>query len=216
VDQLNKDLIRLSNLLMSLIPFDPRSSKPKSTSLPVKVDQLIKLKDSNQVAVITAIGGGAAAAGQDLRIVNWRILRSRSKSQASGILRTTFEKEWGIRYEIYEPNPRMTYLGPTPSKGDDVGKRVKARMQRQGKYDPVTGNILYKGNPVHESGCDMGHLVDAVTWWNSNGYLTFPQSPEVLRFMNDPDNYELEPSGPNRAKGAALGGSGVTYRPPVG
>jgi len=62
----------------------------------------------------------------------------------------------------------------------------------------------------------MGHIVDAVVWWNSNGRLTYPQSPTVLAFMNDPDNYELEPSGANRARGAALGARGVRYLPPVG
>jgi hypothetical protein len=58
----------------------------------------------------------------------------------------------------------------------------------------------------------MGHVIDAVTWWNSNGRLKGPQSPEALRFMNDPDNYEFEPSAENRLRGARLG---VRYLPPV-
>jgi hypothetical protein len=61
----------------------------------------------------------------------------------------------------------------------------------------------------------MGHLVDAVTWWNSNGRTTGPQSSIVLQFMTDPDNYEFEPSGPNQARGRAMSARGVRYLPPI-
>jgi hypothetical protein len=61
----------------------------------------------------------------------------------------------------------------------------------------------------------MGHVIDAVTWWNSNGRLTGAQSSAVLSFMNNPINYELEPSSANRARGASLAGRGITYQPPA-
>jgi hypothetical protein len=51
----------------------------------------------------------------------------------------------------------------------------------------------------------MGHVIDAVTWWNTNGRFTGPQSPEVEDFMTDPINYEIEPAGPNSLRGARLG-----------
>jgi hypothetical protein len=234
VDQLNNDLLRLSNLLESLIPFDPRSAAPTATDLPVRVDHLIKLKQNNQVAVVTSIsdqtmGARSQAAGQVHQMINWRVLRQRGRSASGGVRTVDFARDWGRLYDRYVENPRELYLGPTPGRSGQIGQQVKQRMERQGKYDPGTGMVRYgrdaRGRPlppdraarsVHEDSCDMGHLVDAVTWWNSNGRLTFPQSPEVLRFMNDPNNYELEPSGPNRARGAALGASGIIYRPPVG
>jgi hypothetical protein len=237
VDQLNAELITLSNLLVSLVPYDPRVTAAvaaASVSLPVGVDTLIKLKTGNQIAVVVGIvnetiGAGSAAAGQVYQIVRWRILRPRGRSAAGGTRAVDFVRDWGRLYEAYVNDPRDLYLGATPEKSGPVGTAVKRRMHTQGKYDPATGLVLYSrdvrgrallpGQPaqsVHENNCDMGHIVDAVVWWNSNGRLTFPQSPEVLRFMSDPDNYELEPSGPNRARGAALGAGGVTYRPPVG
>lgn len=52
-----------------------------------------------------------------------------------------------------------------------------------------------------------------MTWWNSNGRFTGPQSAEVQKFMTDPDNYEIEPSGPNSLRGALLGGRGARHLP---
>jgi hypothetical protein len=63
--------------------------------------------------------------------------------------------------------------------------------------------------------CDMSHVIDAVTWWNSNGKLTGAQSPTVLAFMNNPLNYELEPSSSNRSRGAQLAADSVNYEAPV-
>jgi len=36
---------------------------------------------------------------------------------------------------------------------------------------------------------------------------------EVRQFMTDPNNYEIEPSGPNSLRGALLGGRGGRYLP---
>ena len=113
----------------------------------------------------------------------------------------------------------MLYLGSTPSRDSRVGQQVKARMQREGKFRVHNGveQILYSidGQWWNIQHCDMGHIIDAVAWWNSNGRLTGARSSAVISFMNDPDNYELEPSGPNQARGTALAARGVRYLPPV-
>jgi hypothetical protein len=58
----------------------------------------------------------------------------------------------------------------------------------------------------------MGHVQAAVDYWNAEGRYYGPRSPEVRAFMNDPDNYWLEPSWINRSKGAQMG---RTYQPPA-
>ena len=159
-------------------------------------------------------------------MINWNILRPRGKSASSGASTASFKSGWGSQYELYTANPRQLYMGPNPERDGDVANEVRRRMQRQGKYNPATGIVLYnrdaRGQPlnpgqpaqqVHESQCDMGHLIDAVAWWNSNGRLTYPQSPEVLKFMNNPNNYELEPSVVNQLRGAEIG---ARYLPPIG
>jgi Domain of unknown function (DUF4157) len=230
VDQLNRNLISLSALLASLIPHDPRSSAPTTIgSLPVRVGvSLIKIRSSNQIAVVDSLLNYQVNGVSD-QLVRWRILSPRGKSPATGVRLTTFVAEWNREYSEYIEDPRQLYLGATPDKSGDVGSQVKERMAAQGKYNPITRMVTYNrdarggplsagatGTEVHEQYCDMGHLIDAVVWWNSNGRLTFPQSPAVRAFMTNSRNYELEPSGPNRARGAALGGSGVRYLPPVG
>jgi hypothetical protein len=63
--------------------------------------------------------------------------------------------------------------------------------------------------------CDMGHIIDAVTWWNAHGRLTGARSPEVDAFMGDPDNYEFEPRVVNQARGRELAARGVRYLAPA-
>ena len=62
-------------------------------------------------------------------------------------------------------------------------------MKTEGKYRPNNGGeILYNrdanGRPlpagqggrwVNVKDCDMGHIIDAVAWWNTNGRLTGPR-----------------------------------------
>lgn len=62
--------------------------------------------------------------------------------------------------------------------------------------------------PIHKT--DMGHINAAVDYWNSTGRYYGPRSPEVRLFMNDPNNYILEPSSINRSNGASMG---KTYLP---
>ncbi|GAB3635236.1 hypothetical protein GCM10027422_08260 [Hymenobacter arcticus] len=64
--------------------------------------------------------------------------------------------------------------------------------------------------PVKET--DMGHLHDAVQWWNAEGRKHGAKSPEIRKWMLDPDNYELEPSSINRSRGGKLK---ERYLPPL-
>ncbi len=211
-----------------------------SVALPAAVapGKLIKLVRQNQIARIDRIAmsqavppGQSTASPQAYQLINYSILRPRSPSQpaSAGLYSVAFMRDWGSAYREYVDDPRELYLGPTPRKGDATGAAVKTRMAAQGRYDPATRTVLYgrnlQGQPlaagtapnrVSEDNCDMGHLVDAVTWWNSNGRLTFPQSPTVLAFMTAERNYELEPSGPNQLRGAQLAARGIRYLPPVG
>ncbi|ECE6155107.1 hypothetical protein DPK65_23605 [Salmonella enterica subsp. enterica] len=49
----------------------------------------------------------------------------------------------------------------------------------------------------------MSHLEDAVTYWNRRGGYFGPKSKEVLNWMKDSDNYELEYYGTNRPRGGS-------------
>ena len=108
----------------------------------------------------------------------------------------------------------LSALGATPSdKSGSVGKKVKSRMQKEGRYDPKTESVLEGGKWIPTSACDMSHVVDAVLWWNTNGRFTGAQSGAVKAFMNDPNNYILESSG---AKLPHCGGVSIDREPDEG
>jgi YD repeat-containing protein len=110
---------------------------------------------------------------------------------------------------------RLKYMGGTPSKYSRVGKAVVARMRANG--DIVGEGAYLKGNPNNlmlknadgtftriDETVDMAHIEDAVTWWNEKGRMFGARSPEVKAFMNNPDNYVLQPRSINRSEGARL------------
>lgn len=107
-----------------------------------------------------------------------------------------------------QKSKRTEYLGRTPGKASATGKAVVKRMESEGKVQPDSlGAKQVRGpdgkwHPIQET--DMGHLHDAVNWWNAEGRKHGPKSPEVRKWMLDPDNYELEPSSINRSRGAKL------------
>ncbi|WP_081965492.1 GH-E family nuclease [Porphyromonas macacae] len=51
----------------------------------------------------------------------------------------------------------------------------------------------------------MGHIHDAVTYWNETGRYLGVKSKEVRKWMLDSDNYILEYFSTNRSKGAKSG-----------
>lgn len=230
VDALNKAMEDLVPLLAPLVPIVfPATAPPAAGTLPtwVKPFALVKLQKRRQVARVLSID-----TTKPLTMVKYQVLRERTKpsdpyvnpdSGATGAPETISVNGVNLDWAAYQADPRNFYMGPTPGIGDKVGKQVVARMQSEGK---IVGNqVRYardaRGNPLPPgryvlyplSECDMGHVIDTVTWWNTNGRFTGPQSPEVQKFMDDPDNYEIEPSGPNRLRGALLGGRGGTYLP---
>jgi hypothetical protein len=108
---------------------------------------------------------------------------------------------------------RQQYLGRTPGKGSRTGREVIARMETEGNLrmtadgsvevryiDPLTKTESW--HPINTT--DMGHLTDAVKYWNETGRFLGPKHPEVRKWMLDPANYELQPSSINRSNGAKL------------
>jgi len=49
----------------------------------------------------------------------------------------------------------------------------------------------------------MGHIIDAVEWWNQTGRKHGAKSKEVREWMLAPSNYRLEYFRYNRAEGGA-------------
>lgn len=155
--------------------------------------------------------------------MKYRIVSPRGHVTDEGHLRSYFISNWRKEFYKYKAEARIYYMGDTPGKDSLTCIKVKKRMERQGKYRPDTHEVLYmrdpSGDPVAsgtwypESVCVMGHIIDAVTWWNSNDRFTGQRSATVLKFMEDADNYELEPSGPNSARGAKIKDH---YRHPTG
>ena len=112
------------------------------------------------------------------------------------------------------PN-RERYMGGTPGKDSTVGREVQERMRREGtlRGNGDSAEVLGPDNkwyPINQT--DMGHIESAVSYWNREGRYYGPQSPEVKRFMNDANNYRLEPSSINRCNGATCG---MVYSPPA-
>ena len=233
IDALNADLQKLSGFLTVLMPLDPRATAAATAAAgPSRAPpgMMIKLAKENSIAIVISVG--PRSSGPEI-FVQYRRLRPRGKpfnAEATNVI--FFNKDWGSQFSEWKSDPRDFYMGPTPNKRNSAGRGVialvKARMQMQGRYDPLKAVVRYnrtaQGKPLApgaavtehpEAGCDLGHLADAVAYWNSNGRLTFPQSPQILQFMVNPDNYELEPSGPNQARGAQLAGQGIRYLPPV-
>ena len=63
------------------------------------------------------------------------------------------------------------------------------------------------------SECDLSHHpMDAVTYWNTTGYLFGPRAREVRAWMSNIDNYIFEPASINRSRGAR---HGENYRLPT-
>ncbi|MDM0047943.1 hypothetical protein [Variovorax sp. J22R115] len=132
----------------------------------------------------------------------------------------------GQDFELTVLDARYVFLGANPSldtfEGRQLFLKVAKKMQKQNKLRFADAResihsvvILHGGGQYQLDQCHLSHIVDAQAWWNANGRVTAPRSSVVREFMNDPDNYELEPAGPNLSRGGALSGPETRYRPPV-
>ncbi|MBS7566736.1 DUF4280 domain-containing protein [Mucilaginibacter sp. Bleaf8] len=114
---------------------------------------------------------------------------------------------------IKEISKRLKYLGRTPGKASKTGLEVFERMKKSGLAREVTDDF---GNVVKEfydadnkiwrniKEADMGHIHDAVSWWNSTGRYYGAKSKEVREWMLDSKNYIYEYYKTNRSRGAQL------------
>jgi len=113
------------------------------------------------------------------------------------------------------PSKRLEYMGKTPGKASRTGREVIERMKQEGRIIEAQDGGLHlvdqSGKTVPLTATDMGHLEDAVKWWNREGYKYGPKADPVRQWMRDPKNYEIQPSSINRSKGAQLPDR---YRPP--
>jgi hypothetical protein len=116
---------------------------------------------------------------------------------------------------------RLMYLGKTPGKASRTGREVFERMMKE---VPPTAKVLPNGKKMFKEAsdgkwydiakADMGHINDAVTWWNKTGRKYGAKSKEVRKWMLDSKNYMYEYYKVNRSKGAILG-KATTYKPPL-
>jgi hypothetical protein len=230
VDDLNGAMEELAKLLAPLVPIVfPATAPPASAgTLPAWVVPftLVKLKKRASVARVLSVDRSNPA----LPMVEYQLLRPRRASTdpfhnpvkgATGAAEKVGPPTVNADWAKYTEDPRDYYMGPTPKKSDPVGQAVIARMRSEGKIvgDNVRSPRSALGVPlpagqvrlVPISACAMGHVIDAVLWWNTNGRFTGPQSPEVARFMTDPLNYEIEPQDSNSLRGSLMGGRGNKY-----
>lgn len=87
----------------------------------------------------------------------------------------------------------------------------KMNLHRVVEFDPARANAnyfnfyySYASGYYPVSKADMGHRAAAVIWWDHIGCYYGPKSKLSNIFMNEKDNYELEPSSINSGKGAQL------------
>jgi hypothetical protein len=103
---------------------------------------------------------------------------------------------------------RLEFMGRTPGKASRTGREVVEQMKQEGRIIESQDGSLHlvqeNGKTLPLNSTDMGHLEDAVKWWNREGYKHGPKSDPVRKWMLDPKNYELQPSSINRSKGAQL------------
>ena len=211
IDEINEMLIALSISMQSLMPLLAQSKSGVTGSGKIIPDEVYNV--DNRKAKI--IGSENNEYGE---MIKYKLLKTRTQRTGNneGMLMQRFIEKLNqnIIWKVEEKAKRELYMGDTPGKNSSVGKQVKERMVRTKKYDLST-NAFYNSRDgvwYAESKAAMGHVIDAVIWWNSNGRFKGMQNDDVLRFMQDPDNYELEESGQNNSRGASLG---IRYLPPM-
>jgi len=144
-----------------------------------------------------------------------------TRAQESAGRGPTTPKQTDFAHYTAPPEANLTReeaLGETPNRNSTTGKAVIDRMRKEGRINDANGTYFLpqdgKWHPI--AGADMGHVTDAVRWWNDEGYLYGTRSETVRDWMKNSDNYELQPPEFNQREGALLGakmrGMGLGYR----
>ncbi len=218
IDDLNKLFKDLSENMSELLPLISVNNNLAKTNL--KVGDLLKFEDTNKYATITKFENYPNA-GQDL--INFELLNTGNmKNKPTGFLRSYIMdglKSKAISTQTSTAPKRQLYLGTNPKIKSDTGQKIKERMKKTGKYDtaghPGHFQDRYNNTEWHPlSEANLGHVINAVNWWNSNGRFTGAKSSEVAKFMNDPDNYELEDKVQNQQRGSLEAAENVRYLNP--
>lgn len=229
VAKLNKDMFALADALQPLIDIMYPGSVNASGLV---VGAYIKIIGTDQRAIVKAIGPDPEF--QMVEMVSYYVFDPKApgwykdKTPQGGAANAGrfMKSSLGKNFAIAETDSRDAYMGANPSRSTAEGEKlyleVARKMQRQKKLEFPGGVesvqnaiIIYGGDNYGIEECHLSHIVDASAWWNSNGRLTKPRSDVVEAFMNDPNNYELEPAEPNLRRGGALSGPKTRYRPPV-
>ncbi|MBX2998656.1 MAG: DUF4157 domain-containing protein [Caldilineaceae bacterium] len=145
-----------------------------------------------------------------------------AQQEALSDIRKTGETPISPLREGVDPK-RALYLGSTPGKGSRTGRDVIARMRSETpprirgtgastEVFTVGPDGVKRWYPIRET--EMGHIHDAVTYWNNTGRHLGAKHPQVRRWMLDPANYELEHHIVNAQKGSVLGQT-QQYLPPT-
>ena len=210
IDRINATLNQLANVMKILVPLIAGPTPTSPFSLPVTVGDLISYNGRHWI-----IHSFDKFQNMDMVRIK-RLVPAIKAANAEGHGLPDFAKDIqsGRITKISDKlTRRELFMGSTPGETSGVGNAVKARMIALGKYDPKTNKFFNARNntwyPLSQA--DMGHVIDASVWWNSNGRFKGPKAPEVRQFMTDPDNYEFEESNQNRLRGAAA----PNYLPPV-
>ncbi|GGK23254.1 hypothetical protein GCM10010124_14690 [Pilimelia terevasa] len=225
VDRLNAAMTAQATLLAPLIPVAYPALPPTASGFPAWVQPGHLVKRGPAVAIVQRLDPGTGGRGPlaHYLLVNPRTRFSSPWVPPSGATGRGADSPSVVTRD-WQPKPateaRPYYMGPNPRRTDPIYQDVVNRMTGEGKI--VNGQVRYARSPLGVplpagqahlyplSVCAMGHIIDAVTWWNSNGRFTGPQSAEVRAFMTNPINYELEPGSVNSLRGATLG---QTYEP---
>lgn len=228
VAALNRNMNRLADAIQPLIDaLYPDTKKGSGLRVGGSI-RLLKVFD--QIAKVEAF-----EVLEGLEMVRYTIYNPRAESWGSGGSAPEHgpsgqgrfaRAQEGKDFEVWTGQVRFEYLDRNPGRDTPEGRnlylKVAKKMQQQNKLrfedvreDLDSAIVLYGGAEFTLDQCDLSHIVDAQAWWNANGRVTEPRSPIVQAFMWDPNNYELEPSGPNRSRGGSLSGKQTRYRPPV-
>ncbi|MFM7159942.1 MAG: hypothetical protein ACKO3P_06185 [Planctomycetaceae bacterium] len=107
-------------------------------------------------------------------------------------LRQLVPEEWLLRIDAPRSTPslREQYLGRTRGKGSRTGRQVIERMVTEGnlRWNSSGGAEVRYVDPVTKAeswlplnSTEMGHLHDAVKYWNETGRTLGPKHPDVQK-----------------------------------